>query len=302
MTALVTGASGFIGSHLVKQLLDGGEEVIALLHHTRWSKWLKEALSGAIIVYGDIREYHMLMNILNQYTPDEVYHLAALSIVKTAHRDPINTFDINVMGTVKLLEACRQTEVPKILIQSSDKVYGDLEFATGSDPLCSSEPYGTSKTAADMIAQTFADTYDMEIAIVRPCNIYGFDWNDRIIPNTIRSCLLGQDPVIYNNGGDKRQYLYVEDLCNALLTIMEKDRGLRIHNIGPEADGILGQEEVVLKILEHFPDRKPQYVDRSEIREIRSQSLILSLRGWNPKYSFEEGIRETIERFQVYGF
>ena len=302
MTVFVTGAMGFIGSHLVRRLLDEGEEVVALIHDYRVSDWLRFALDGAIRVVGDICDYHFLVRVLNNYCPDEVYHLAAISIVKTAHRDPIGTFSTNVMGTVKLLEACRQTEVPKILIQSSDKVYGDLEFATGLDPLCSSEPYGTSKVAGDLIAQTFADTYDMHIAIVRPCNIYGFDWNDRIIPNTIRSCLVEQDPVIYNNGGDKRQYLYVQDLCNALLTIMKTDIELSIYNIGPDADTILGQEEVVLKILEHFPDRKPQYVDRSEIREIRSQSMTPSLRGWKSKYSFDQGIEATIAAFRKYGW
>jgi len=112
MTVLITGATGFIGSHLVREYSKLGEKVVAVVHDTPvWTKWLTEALSGAVLVQGDVRDFRFLMRVINQYSVDTVVHLAAQAIVKRAHRDPINTYDINVMGTVKVLEACRQLGV-----------------------------------------------------------------------------------------------------------------------------------------------------------------------------------------------
>ena len=166
MTVLVTGATGFIGSHLVKYLRDRDEKVISLIHdEPLWSIWLTEALYNTVLVRGDIRDFNFLMRVLNRYEVSDVYHLSAQSIVKIAHKDPVNTFDINVMGTVKLLEACRQIGVKKVLVQSSDKVYGDQMDATLEHKLIPTEPYGTSKVCTDVIAQTFTKNYGMNIVL-----------------------------------------------------------------------------------------------------------------------------------------
>jgi len=304
MMILVTGASGFIGSHLCKKLTEKGEKVIAQIHNWVPSKWLSEALRNCIKVRGDIRDFAFLRRIIARYEISRVYHLAAVSIVKTAFRDPINVFDVNVMGTVKLLEACRQIGVKKVIVQSTDKVYGEQENAVvWKTPLIPTEPYGTSKICADVIAQSYTKTYGMNIIITRPCNTYGFDLSNRIVPNTIRACLRGQSPIIYKNDKSKRQYIYVEDLTSALIYLMEHEPSWitsQLNAVNIATEDILDQEQVVLKILEFFPELEPRYVEKPRLKEIKSQSMIPSDFGWKPKYSFGEGIELTIGKFKRY--
>jgi len=296
MTVLITGATGFIGSHLVKEYVKLGKKVVAMVHDTPvWTKWLTEALDGAIIVQGDVRDYHFLMRVINQYSVDTVIHLAAQSIVKKAYNDPVNTYDINVMGTVKVLEACRQLDVEKVLVQSTDKVYGEQEWAATFSYLFPTEPYGTSKICADVIAQSYIKTYDMNILIPRCCNVYGLDFNNRIIPNTIRACLRGQSPVIYKNSKAKRQFIYIDDVVNTIIFLLEINHTGVTNIATPE---VFTQEEVVLKILKHFPNIKPKYVEKPPIKEIEVQSMIPN---FPSQYtSFDEGIALTIDAFRKY--
>lgn len=296
MSVLITGASGFVGSHLARYLIGQGEKVVSLVHDSfSWNRWVKESLKSTIKVKGDIRDLNFLKRVLSHYEITTVYHLAALSIVKHAWKDPVNTFDVNVLGTVKLLEACRQLNVEKILVQSTDKVYGNKIDAQIGSPLIPTEPYGSSKICTDIAAQTYALTYDMNITIVRPCNIYGYDWNNRIIPNTIRACLRKESPTIFKNDRSKRQYIYIQDVLDALKYLSTKEY-LGKYNVASEA--ILDQEEVVLKILSFFPSLKPRYIEKGEMYEIKSQSMKTSL--WKLQFSFEEGIKRTIETFREY--
>jgi len=295
--SLVTGATGFIGSHLVKTLIERGEKIVAITHDCKLgvNKWLYHQLRRTIKVNGDVRDIRFLKRVMTQYEIDKVYHLAAQSIVKHAWRTPVNTFDINVMGTVVLLEACRQLEIPKILVQSTDKVYGDQMDAKTISNLKPTEPYGTSKICADLAAQTFIKTYDMNIAITRMCNVFGFDWNNRIIPNTIRSCLKKESPIIFKNDGSKRQYIYVQDAVDALVHVCNFSSG--VQNIA--TNYILTQKEVVEHILSFFPNMQPRYIEKSGLREIKSQSMQLRVSPpWKPRFTFVEGVQRTIEAFK----
>lgn len=291
----ITGIQGFIGSHLAKKMIEEEHNVIGLIRDCQKTKWLKETLKGCITVRGDVTNFRVLKRVLNQYQIDWCIHLAAHSIVKTAYRDPIETFSTNVMGTVVLLEACRQLEIPKILVQSTDKVYGDQMDAKTFSHLKPTEPYGTSKICADLAAQTFINTYDMNIAITRMCNVFGFDWNNRIIPNTIRKCLKGNSPVIFKNDGSKRQYIYVADAVDALVHVCNFSTG--IQNVATKY--ILTQEEVVKHVLRFFPKVHPRYVEKSGLREIKSQSMQLQVSPpWKPRFTFDEGVERTIEAFK----
>jgi CDP-glucose 4,6-dehydratase len=306
MNVLLTGGTGFIGSHLVNKL-KGHHHVVILIRDipsTLWGKWLTEALRGCTIVQGDILNQKLLRRILAEYRIEQVYHLAAQAIVSTALKDPVGTFETNVVGTANLLEACRQVEPDiQILVMSTDKIYGDNRMGVSEDdPLGSTIGiYETSKACEDIVARAFLDTYRLRIKIARSSNVYGYDMSPRIIPNTIRSCLRGESPVIFE-GQEKtvRQYIYVEDLVDALIFIMGNEG---VFNIG--TDDILTQEEVVKKICSFF-SMTPRYVKRDKpIKEIGRQSVNwqkLRNLGWTPKHSFEEGIQETIKRFERFGF
>lgn len=299
--ALVTGATGFVGSHLTRKLLDLGYEVIAVSRREPRGKWLREALEGAEWVRCDITNPDNVAEVFMKFKPDEVYHLAAQSNVKPSVEDPWETYKVNVMGTVHILEACRKLHVKKVYHMSSDKIWSH-ENARYSDPYTPVTPYATSKACADLIARNYAEQYGMDVRIGRFVNIYGFDLNPRIIPNTIRKCLKGESPIIYRNYPAKREYIYVEDAVDAIIHIMNLDehyvKYTNLFNVGSGV--VLTQEEVVKRILKFFPGIKPVYVERRKPYKTISQSVLTNLPDWKPKYSFEEGIKETIQKFREY--
>lgn len=298
MSCFVTGGTGFIGSHLVKVLTDAGEDVIVLVRDIVPSKWLKEALQLAIKVRGDILNYKVLARAINEYGVKYVFHLAATASVKTAYRNPINTFETNVIGTVNVLEACRQIGAKKVLVLITDKIFGERIDAGKEARLWASEPYATSKACSDLVSECYRLTYRMNVIRARSCNVYGLDYSNRIVPNTVRTCLRGESPVIFK--GEEctvRQYIHVQDLVEALMKLMnEQEYGP--FNICTEP--LLNQTDVVQEILKHFPELKPRYVKRDGPMEIKRQSMRLTDFGWKPKYNFERGIGETIKRFKQY--
>ena len=297
----LTGSTGFIGSHLCKRLTEMGHEVVALIRDVHVSRqWLGEALRDCKVVFGDVRNFRLMKRVLNQYEIEWCFHMAAHAIVKTAYRDPITCFESNIMGTVNILEACRELGIPKTLVMNTDKIFGNQPQAEENAVLVATEPYGTSKVCQDYIARCFMETYDMRIISPRSCNAYGYDLSNRIVPNTIRACLRGESPVIFKGETTRRQYIYIKDLVDALIRLMEGEIG-GVYNIA--TPDILSQDEVVRIILQFFSDLEPKMVAREERpKEIRSQSMICSDFGWQPKYSFEDGIKETIEEFRKWGW
>ena len=302
MSVLVTGATGFIGSHLCNQLNKQQSRVVVLVRDilpSPWSNWLSNALEGCTFVKGDLLNPKLLRRILAEYHIEHVFHLAAQALVSTALKDPTTTFEVNVMGTVHLLEACRQLDMEKVYVMSTDKIYGNRMEAKENDPPISTGIYETSKSCQDLVAQAFLKTYGLHIVIGRSCNAYGYDLSPRIVPNTIRACMRGESPIIYEGEETVRQYIYVEDLCEAVIHLVHASyKGP--YNIA--TNDILTQEQVVKKICGFFPV-SPRYVEREKpIHEIKSQSMVCSKFGWKPKYSFEEGIKLTIEAFKKWGF
>jgi dTDP-glucose 4,6-dehydratase len=289
----LTGAMGFVGSVLSRYLSSQGNEVIALEHDLQLGRPLPD--QAAILAQGDIRDFPRLREILSHYRPDAIIHLAAKAIVAEAQRDPYPTFDVNVNGTIALLEAWHEASPDAYFLYfSTDKVYGNGLEKTETDPVKASGIYESSKAAADLITQAYGSLHP--VAITRTCNIYGpGDRNSRIIPNTIRQCLRGETPVIYQKAG-KREYIFIDDVCRIITSLVEK----RQHGIWNIASGlVLSNEQVVKEICKHFPTIQPRYAKSPPWLELDDQCLntekLCSSLDCLSFETFPSGIARTVE-------
>lgn len=308
----ITGGTGLVGSWLVKKLVDVGADVVCLIRD-----WIPESelfTNGVIkqvkIVRGDIRDQSLLERILGEYEINTVIHLAAQTIVGIANRNPISTFESNIMGTWNLLEGCRKSPtVKQIIVASSDKAYGQqLILPYNEDtPLQGQHPYDVSKSCADLIAQSYAHTYKLPVAIARCGNFYGGgDLNfNRIVPGTIRSILKGENPIIRSNGQFIRDYLYVEDGAIAYMLLAEqlaKNPDL----IGQAFNFYLEIKLTVLELVEKIlllmkSELKPEILNQAN-NEITEQYLssekARKILNWKPVFSLDEGLEKTINWYR----
>jgi len=301
MNVLVTGATGFVGSHLVKRLREQGNTVIALVHNPRSGHWPKESLEGSVMVNGDIRNLEFLRETLARYEIEQVYHTAAIASVKTAWKEPYGVYDINVMGTVALLEACHLQCVGKILIMATDKIYGEGTLIDECHKLdIDNEPYASSKVCQVAAACSYAKTYGMKIILPVCCNIFGYDpYSNRIIPNTIKSCLRGIPPVVFENDETIREYVFIEDVLRAFQELMQNKKHTGFYNL--PTGWVFNQKDVVLKICKYFPALKVKYQAVDLPVQIRQSSLsTVTFHDWKPKWSFDEALIETIRLFEFY--
>ena len=305
---LVTGATGLVGSWVVRQLLDHGADVVCLVRD--WvphSDLVRARLVDRVkLVRGDVRDQSMLERALGEFEIDTVIHLAAQTIVGIANRNPISTFESNIQGTWALLEACRRSPaVKQVVVASSDKAYGDQEQLPYDEqtPLQGRHPYDVSKSCADLIAGAYATTYDLPVAITRCGNFYGggdLNWN-RIVPGTIRSTLRCERPVIRSDGAFVRDYFYVEDGAAAYLLLAERlaaDRALSGEAFNFSTETQLTVLELVRRILAALGSDLEPIVQNNASHEIRNQYLSASkarrVLGWQPLFTLDEGLRRTI--------
>ena len=224
-SVLVTGAYGLLGSWLVKSLLEHGARVVALRRDEPAASALELlGLADRVdVVRGDVCDQEVVARALNEYDVDSVFHLAAQTLVGTANRAPLSSFETNVRGTWVVLEACRQHGVERVVVASSDKAYGpqaELPYRE-EQPLAARYPYDVSKAAADMIARSYWHTFGVPVAVTRFANLYGGgDTNQsRLIPEAVCAALEGRPPVIRSDGSPERDFLYVEDAVRAYLAI-----------------------------------------------------------------------------------
>lgn len=311
---LVTGAAGFVGSWLSKKLITLGAQVTALVRD--WNPqtvlFTKDELRNMRLVSGELENYFLLERILNQYNIDTVFHLGAQTLVEIAFHSPMETFESNIRGTYNLLEACRRQgrTVQRILVASSDKAYGESDVLPYVEtmPLKGRTPYDVSKSCTDLIALSYASSYQLPIVIARCGNIYGggdLHWS-RLIPGTIRHIFLGKPPLIRSNGKLTRDYLYVQDAVKAyLLMAMNADcpnvRG-EAFNFGPkQPSSVLEIVEMLQKLM--GSSLKP-IILHGAANEIQNQVLDSSkafqVLGWNSEYSLTQGLEETIEWYKRY--
>src|SRR5436190_1341024 len=229
---LVTGAQGFIGSWLAERLLDDGARVVVPRRdQPSDSRFRTDGIEARCeVVNADITDYEAVLRILSEYEVRSVFHLAAQTIVGTANRSPLATFDANIRGTWMLLEACRVigaegNEIERVVVASSDKAYGIHEELPYREDfaLQPSYPYDVSKACTDLLARSYASTYGLPVAVTRLANVYGggdLNWS-RIVPDTARALVEGRSPVIRSDGTPERDYIYVEDAVGAYLAIAE---------------------------------------------------------------------------------
>lgn len=305
---LVTGATGLVGSWLVRRLVDLGADVVCLVRD--WVPMSELIRSGLIdrvkMARGDVRDQAMLERILGEYEIDTVFHLAAQTIVGIANRNPVSTFEANILGTWALLEACRRSpKVAQIVVASSDKAYGDQEVLPYSEetPLQGQHPYDVSKSCADLIANTYAVSYNLPVAITRCGNFYGggdLNWN-RIVPGTIRSVLRGQRPIIRSDGQYVRDYFYVEDGAAAYTLLAE--RLSETPSLAGEAFNFSNELQVtvadlVQRILKAMDSDLAPDIRSEASNEIRHQYLSAAKArkqlDWSPLFSLDEALAETI--------
>lgn len=310
----VTGATGLVGSWLVKRLVEAGADVVCLVRD--WVPQSELVRTGLLervkVVRGDIREQATLERVLGEYEIDTVIHLAAQTIVTIANRNPVSTFESNIMGTWNLLEACRRSpKVRQVVLASSDKAYGDQELLpyTEDTPLQGEHPYDVSKSCADLIARTYAITYDLPIAITRCGNFYGggdLNWN-RIIPGTIRSILRGQPPVIRSNGKYVRDYFYVEDGAAAYMLLAEQlasKPGLKGDAFNFSNEIQMTVSEIVDRIISLMgSDLKPQVLNETNneiLHQYLSADKARAQLGWKPLFDLDEGLARTITWYREF--
>ena len=309
----VTGATGLLGSWLVEALAVRGASVTCLVRD--WvsrSRLLQSgALSSINIVRGELEDHDLLTRVLNEYEIDTVFHLGAQTIVGTASRSALSTFESNVRGTWNLLEACKTCSklVKRVLVASSDKAYGAHEHLpyTEDMPLQGRFPYDVSKSCADLIALSYFHTYRVPVAITRCGNLFGGgDLNfNRLIPGTIRSVLHDEAPIIRSDGTFIRDYFYVRDAVEAYLQLAERlpEFAGQAFNFGNETP--LSVLEVVQQILEAMDAGSLRPVILNEAsHEIPRQYLDCSkaqqLLEWRPRFGMEQGLRETIEWYAAH--
>ena len=296
----------------MRRLIDAGADVVCLVRD-----WVpqSELARGSLIdqvkvVRGDVIDQPLLERALGEYEIDTVIHLAAQTIVTIANRNPVSTFESNIRGTWALLEACRRSPVVKqIVLASSDKAYGDQEdLPYGEEsPLQGRHPYDVSKSCGDLIAQSYATTYSLPVAVTRCGNFYGggdLNWN-RIVPGTIRSVLRGERPVIRSDGNYVRDYFYVEDGAAAYMTLAEHlaaNPGLRGEAFNFSNETQVTVLELVSRILAQMGSGLEPEVRNETSNEIRRQYLSAAkarqVLRWEPLFTLDEGLKRTIEWYR----
>jgi CDP-glucose 4,6-dehydratase len=309
----VTGATGLLGSHLTAELLARGATPVCLVRD--WVPDSEAATSGTLskcrIVRGELEDFELLLRAMNEYEIDTVFHLGAQTIVGTASRSALSTFEANIRGTWTLLEAARQLmpRIERVIVASSDKAYGahpKLPYREDT-PLIGRFPYDVSKSCADLISQAYFHSFRLPVAVTRCGNLYGGgDLNfNRLIPGTIRSALRDESPIIRSDGTFVRDYFFVRDAVNAYLQLAEHVPGAGFNgeafNFGTETPlsvidvanrilEVMGKSNLRLTILSQATNEIPQqYLDCTKAR---------TLMNWHPQYDFETSLAMTIDWYR----
>jgi NAD dependent epimerase/dehydratase len=306
---LVTGADGFIGSHLTELLLEEGYQVRALSYYNSFNYWgwLEEipANPRLEIVTGDIRDPNFLINIMQGI--DIVFHLAALIAIPYSYQAPGSYIDTNIRGTLNVCQAAKQLGGIKVLNTSTSEVYGTAQYVPINEkhPKQAQSPYSASKIGADAIAMSFYNAFGLPVTTVRPFNTYGPRQSARaIIPTIITQIASGMKQIRLGDLTATRDFNFVKDVCSGFLVISKCDNA-----IGKEIN-IASNHEIsmfeILNLIKELMNSDVEFIaDQQRVRPLNSEvtrllgdgSLLKRLTGFEPKYNIREGLKITCEWF-----
>ena len=308
---LITGGTGFLGSHLTKRIIDEVESVTIATTSIRQQTTLKTLgvdIDKINLVKGDVRDFDFVRLLFNEYEFDTVFHLGAISEVVKCQSDPKLAFDVNIGGTVNILEVARTYgNVKAVVVSSSDKAYGtgDRLPYEEDDKLNGKGTYEASKSCTDLIARAYATNYDLPVVVTRCSNLYGAaDMNfTRLIPNNIKKIINGEKPVIWKGSeGSTREFLYVEDAVDAYVSLVkniDKTKGnaynvgsgekVTVRNLLCDLLFVMDSELGIDYVKKDMPEITHQYLDSSKIKKDT---------GWFARTPLIIGLEKTVEIYK----
>ncbi|WP_028247407.1 NAD-dependent 4,6-dehydratase LegB [Pseudobutyrivibrio ruminis] len=306
---LVTGSDGFIGSHLVEELVKKGYEVKAFVYYNSFNNWgwldtLDKSIMDHVEVFaGDVRDPNGVREAMKGC--DAVFHLAALIAIPFSYHSPDAYVDTNIKGTLNILQAARDLGTKRVLVTSTSEVYGTAQYVPIDEkhPYQGQSPYSATKIGADRLAESFYRSFDLPVTIVRPFNTFGPRQSARaVIPTIITQLLAGKEEIKLGSLTPTRDFNYVKDTANGFIAMYESDKtiGQEI-NIATQKEISIGQlaEELIRQINPNariICDEDRLRPEKSEVnRLLGSNEKILQLTDWKPQYTFEQGLAETID-------
>lgn len=309
---LVTGADGFIGSHLVEELVKRGKRVKAFVYYNSFNSWgwidkLPRDIQKEIEIFsGDIRDPNGVREAVKDVR--DIFHLAALIAIPFSYHSPDSYVDTNIKGTLNVLQAARTFDINRLLVTSTSEVYGTAQYVPIDEkhPFQGQSPYSATKIGADRLAESFYRSFDLPVTIVRPFNTYGPRQSARaVIPTIILQLLSGKKEIKLGSLSPTRDFNYVKDTVNGFISIYESDKtiGQEI-NIATQKEISIG--ELAKELIRQINPEAQIVCDEQRLRPGKSEvnrllgcnKKIMELTDWKPLYSFEEGLTETIEFFR----
>jgi nucleoside-diphosphate-sugar epimerase len=306
MNVLVTGHTGFLGNAIVGGIKEKGDFIVGIERDENKRRDLRNHPDA--FVKGDIRDYDFIRRVIVDYEVEEIYHCAAQAIVRSCANDPYTTYDINVMGTVSMLEACRNSgeTVKSIVVSTSDKAFGHAPIPyTEATPLNPLYTYETSKACQQLITLSYFHNYGVPAKVLASSNVYGpGDPNlSRIIPNTIIKLFRDEPALLFEGAADYiREFVYITDVVDAFITASRKGKNgevyccggtehLTIRDMLRKICSLMGKDsEKDIKTFQksrYFKEIEQQYIDSTKLKSL----------GWSPKVKLEDGLKKSIEYY-----
>jgi len=305
---LVSGAGGFIGSHLTEHLIDLGAKVKAFVrYNSRSDRGLLELLpkgklDGIEVIMGDLRDSDAVRQVAKDI--EVIFHLGSIIAIPYSYIHPRETVETNIVGTLNVLTAARENDITKVIHTSTSEVYGSAQYVPIDEthPLQGQSPYSASKIGADMIAESFYRSFGVPVATIRPFNTFGPRQSARAVIPTIISQALTREPIYLGSLHPTRDYTYISDVIEAFIKVAESPNSIgEIINVGSNFEISIGDiAKKVITIMgkdkEIVADSRRVRPEKSEVQKLRCDNIkAKKLLGWHPKISFDEGLKMTIE-------